>query len=67
MPGFALGMSETKISEMGLHLSNLLELKDIPSEDINVVKKSFDAISSIIEQKYGSTNSKEVASNISLN
>ena len=49
-PGFALGMSKTRISEMGLLLSNLLELQNIPGKDLENIKKQFDAISAIISR-----------------
>lgn len=48
LPGFALGMSETKISDMGLSIVRLLELQNVPQEDINNIKVYFDAIESII-------------------
>ena len=46
--GFALGMSETRISEMGIKVSTLLELKDIPREDVKNIQTYFDAIAEII-------------------
>ena len=46
--GFSLGMSETKISDMGYSVVRLLELKDILKEDVDNVKKYFDAIAEII-------------------
>jgi hypothetical protein len=48
LPGFALGMSETKISDMGLSVSRLLELHEIPVDDLNKVQAYFDAIKAII-------------------
>lgn len=50
MPGFALGMSQTKISEMGIKIAELLELNSIPQEDIKKIKAYFDAIAVIISR-----------------
>ena len=50
LPGFALGMSETKISDMGLSVSRLLELQEIPLCELNKVKAYFDAIKAIIDR-----------------
>ena len=50
MPGFALGMSQTKISEMGIKIAELLELNSIPQEDIKNIKAYFDAIAVIISR-----------------
>lgn len=63
MPGFALGMPETKISDMGLSLSKLLELKKIPNDEIKNVKALFDAISLVIERNYGNVSGGGVSSN----
>lgn len=48
--GFALGMSETKISMLGMTFSNLLGLNDIFDKDVENVKQYFDAISAIINR-----------------
>lgn len=48
MNGFALGMSETKISMLGLSVSKLLSLDDVIDRDIEKVEKYFTAIAAII-------------------
>ncbi len=48
IPGFALGMSDTNISSLGTSIVELLELKDIPREDIENVGKHLDAIAAIL-------------------
>ena len=50
LPGFALGMSETKISDMGLSITRLLELHEIPESDCNKAQANFDAIKAIIDR-----------------
>lgn len=63
MPGFALGMSETKISDMGLSLSKLLDLKQIPRDELNSVGALFDTISSVIERNHGNVRGGGMSSN----
>ena len=48
IPGFAVGMSDTNISSLGLSIVRLLDLKDIPSEDIENIGHYVSAIDSII-------------------
>lgn len=50
LPGFAVGMSETKISDMGFSISRLLELHEIPANDLSKVQANFDAIKAIIDR-----------------
>lgn len=50
IPGFALGMAETKISDMGLTIVKLTELPIIVSEDADSVKQYFEAIDLIISR-----------------
>ena len=45
-----LGMSQTRISEMGIKIAVLLELNSIPQEDIKNIKAYFDAIAEIISR-----------------
>lgn len=49
-PGFALGMSDTNISSLGLSIMRLLDLKDLPSEDIDSIGRYFSAIDAIINR-----------------
>ena len=50
IPGFALGMSDTNISSLGISVVNLLELNDvIPKEDKENVSKYLDAIAAILK------------------
>ncbi|WP_299222291.1 hypothetical protein [uncultured Alistipes sp.] len=51
IPGFALGMSDTNISSLGISVTNLLELNNIiPGEDKENVGKHFDAICALLNK-----------------
>lgn len=50
IPGFALGMSDTKISSLGQSIVRLADLDQIPQEDVDSIDRYFKAIEVIISQ-----------------
>ena len=50
IPGFALGMSNTTISSLGLSLVRLLDLNQIPKDDVYGISTCLDAIGAIINR-----------------
>lgn len=48
IPGFALGMSDTNISSLGRSIVNLLELDNIPMQDIKDIGNHLNAIAAIL-------------------
>ncbi len=50
VPGFALGMSDTNISSLGLSIVRLADLCSIPKEDVESIGHYLEAIEAIISR-----------------
>lgn len=48
IPGFSLGMSKTKISSVGNRIVSLLNLNEVPEEDIIDIRETINAIYALI-------------------